>query len=72
MLRARNLLQVEGPVTCYGCYQGSGLSEEQEFLKGQIEAADYASSLAKFFCALLDMHTCKISGVWVWGLGGRV
>ena len=38
-------------------YQGSGLSEEQEFLKGQIEAADYASSLAKFFCALLDMHT---------------
>ncbi|KAJ1496291.1 hypothetical protein T484DRAFT_1760225 [Baffinella frigidus] len=35
------------PITPYAALEGGGLSEEQEFLKEQIEAADYASSLAK-------------------------
>ena len=34
--------------------------------------ADYASSLAKFFCALLDMHTCEGAGVKFWGSGFKV
>jgi len=46
------------PVTPFGALAGGTLGREGAFLQAQVARADYASSLAKFFLALLDMHAC--------------
>ena len=52
------------PVTPYAALDVRWVGAEHDYLRDQIMAADYASSLPKFFIALLDMFLRHPERAW--------